>query len=178
GALLPGAAAAPAWAACGRRTTVALGGLTCILLAIVMLQQLLVYDPEVRTTPLAWPAKLVLALTLLGILVNLLYRALTPGRDLLGLSGKGRTAYVYAAEVTLVLLLGHVRLGGPDWTPPIIGQYWTLLVMAIAFAGVGLSEWFRRRALPVLAEPLQRTGLFLPVLPLAAFLTRSLAEYR
>jgi hypothetical protein len=171
-------AAATAWAACIRRTAVALGGLTCVLLAVVMVQELLQYDPEARTTPLAWPAKLVLALTLLGILVHLLHRALTPGRDLLRLSEKGRTAYVYAAEVTLVLLLVHIRLSVPDWIPPIIGQYWTLVVMGIAFAGVGLSEWFRRRALPVLAEPLQRTGLFLPVLPLAAFLTRSLAEYR
>jgi hypothetical protein len=143
-----------------------------------MVQELLRYDPEARTTPLAWPTKFVLALTLLGILVNLLSRALTPGRDLLRLSEKGRTAYVYAAEVTLVLLLVHIRLSVPDWIPPIIGQYWTLLIMSIAFAGVGLSEWFRRRALPVLAEPLQRTGLFLPVLPLAAFLTRSLADYR
>jgi hypothetical protein len=171
-------AAATAWQACVRRTAVALGGLTGVLLAVVMVQELLRYDPEARTTPLAWPAKLALALTLLGILVNLLYRALTPGRDLLRLSDKGRTAYVYAAEGTLVLLLVHLRLSVPDWIPPIIGQYWTLVVMGIAFAGVGLSEWFRRRAVPVLAEPLQRTGLFLPVLPLAAFLTRSLADYR
>jgi hypothetical protein len=41
--------------------------------------------------------------------------------------------------------------------------------MAVAFAGVGLAEFFKRRGLRVLAEPLERTGLFLPVLPLIAF---------
>jgi hypothetical protein len=44
--------------------------------------------------------------------------------------------------------------------------------MGIAFAGVGLSELFRRRRLPVLAEPLQWTGIFLPLLPLLAFWVR------
>jgi hypothetical protein len=41
--------------------------------------------------------------------------------------------------------------------------------MAIAFAGVGLGELFERRSLRVLSGPLNRTGLFLPLLPLLAF---------
>jgi hypothetical protein len=41
--------------------------------------------------------------------------------------------------------------------------------MAIAFAGVGLSEYFHRRGLPVLAEPLERTGVFLPMLPVLSY---------
>jgi hypothetical protein len=40
--------------------------------------------------------------------------------------------------------------------------------MALAFAGAGLSEIFRRRNMPVLAEPLERTGVFLPLLPVLA----------
>jgi hypothetical protein len=44
--------------------------------------------------------------------------------------------------------------------------------MAIAFAGVGLGEFFQRRRLHVLAEPIRRTGLFLPLLPLLAFWLR------
>jgi hypothetical protein len=41
--------------------------------------------------------------------------------------------------------------------------------MAIAFLGVGLSEYFSRRGLAVLAGPLHRTGVFLPFLPLLVF---------
>jgi hypothetical protein len=37
--------------------------------------------------------------------------------------------------------------------------------MAIAFAGVSVGEWFSRKNFRVLAEPLRRTGAFLPLLP-------------
>jgi hypothetical protein len=50
--------------------------------------------------------------------------------------------------------------------------------MAVAFAGVGLSELCQRRGLRVLADPLQRTAMFLPLLPVAAFLTRPLVDLR
>jgi hypothetical protein len=57
----------------------------------------------------------------------------------------------------------------PGLFGPYAGRYWTFIVMAVAFLGVGLSELFKRRRLPVLAEPLQWTGIFLPLLPLFAF---------
>src|SRR5262249_1696919 len=60
--------------------------------------------------------------------------------------------------------------------PSFVGQRWPLVIMAIAFAGVGLSEWFDRRGSRVLAEPLRRTGIFLPLLPVVAYLLRPLAE--
>ena len=44
--------------------------------------------------------------------------------------------------------------------------------MALAYVGVGLGEYFHRRGLSVLAGPLQRTGLFLPLLPLLVFWLR------
>jgi hypothetical protein len=47
--------------------------------------------------------------------------------------------------------------------------YWPLILMAIAFAGVILSEALRRRDLPVLAKPIERTGAFLPLLPILGF---------
>src|SRR5260370_681156 len=48
-------------------------------------------------------------------------------------------------------------------------RYWPFIIMAIAFAGVGLSEVFNRRGIGVLAQPLERTGVFLPMLPVLAF---------
>jgi hypothetical protein len=47
--------------------------------------------------------------------------------------------------------------------------WWPLVVMAIAFLGVGLAEWFNRRQQKILAEPLERTGILLPHLPVLAF---------
>src|SRR5262249_34106081 len=42
----------------------------------------------------------------------------------------------------------------------------------IAFVGIGLSEFFKRSGLRILAVPLERTGVFMPLLPLLAFWTR------
>ena len=67
-----------------------------------------------------------------------------------------------------VLVLVHLRLNFPDLFPPFVGRYWPLIIMGIAFFGVGLAEWFARRGWRVLAEPLRRTGVFLPLLPLVA----------
>lgn len=47
----------------------------------------------------------------------------------------------------------------------IIRTYWMLIVMAIAFVGAGLSMLFQRRQMAILSEPLERTALFLPILP-------------
>jgi hypothetical protein len=46
---------------------------------------------------------------------------------------------------------------------------WPLVVMLLAFTGVGLGELFRRRGRLVLAEPLERTGILLPILPVFGF---------
>ncbi len=96
--------------------------------------------------------------------------AVMPGRDPLGLSLRGRTGYIYGVEILLVLLFVHLRMTMP-WLfrNAFFAQYWPFIVMAIAFAGVGLSEYFHRRGLPVLAEPLERTGVFLPMLPVLTF---------
>jgi len=48
-------------------------------------------------------------------------------------------------------------------------QFWPLVVMGIAFVGVGFGELFNRRRQQVLAEPLQTTGALLPLLPAFGF---------
>jgi hypothetical protein len=42
--------------------------------------------------------------------------------------------------------------------------------MGVAFVGAGLSEFFHRRRLEVLAEPLENTARWLPILPMVMFL--------
>jgi hypothetical protein len=49
--------------------------------------------------------------------------------------------------------------------------------MAVSFLGIGLAELFGRRGLTSLADPLQQTGLFLPLLPIVAYLIRPLVAF-
>src|SRR5262249_14202587 len=72
----------------------------------------------------------------------------------------------------LVVLFAHLRLNVPELFTGALARYWTVVVMGIAFLGVGLSELFSRRGLAILAVPLQRTALLLPVVPLLAFWAR------
>jgi hypothetical protein len=51
-----------------------------------------------------------------------------------------------------------------------------VVLMLLGYAGIGLAELCQRRGLPMLAKPLQQTGLFLPLLPLLAFLLRPLTR--
>jgi hypothetical protein len=115
-----------------------------------------------------WAIAAVLA-ALIGLTIAALAAALLPGRDPLALSERGRTVYVYAAELLLALACLHVRLTMPWLFSGFWRAWWPFLVMIVAFAGVGLSELFRRLRRPVLAEPLENTAVFLPLLPVLGF---------
>jgi hypothetical protein len=116
-----------------------------------------------------WPAILAVAFTLLGLFAAALAAAILPGRDPLGLSERGRTLYVYGAEAILALLFVHIRLTLPWLFSGFFQQFWPLVVVAIAFLGVGVAELCRRRKQFVLAEPLENTGSLLPVLPVLGY---------
>lgn len=105
------------------------------------------------------------AVVLLALAAGLISLALLPGRDPFSLSESGRMGYVYAAELASVLLFVHIFLCFPHWFEGLLQPYWPYIVMGIAFAGVGVGELCKRSGIRVLAEPLQRTGAFLPLLP-------------
>jgi hypothetical protein len=119
--------------------------------------------------PIVWSARVAVLVALAMMTAAALAAALLLGRDPLGLSERGRTAYVYAAEVLLVLAFVHVRVTIPwlfhGWYRP----YWPLVMMAIAFVGTGFGEFFDRRQERVLGGPLGTTGALLPVLPACGF---------
>lgn len=110
-----------------------------------------------------------IAATLGVACVASLVAALAPGRDPWGLSAHYRPAYVYAAEIILLMLVVHFRVAMPWLFSGLLQQIWPLLVMAIAFCGIGLSEWAERRQIDVLSKPLGKTGALLPLLPALGF---------
>jgi uncharacterized integral membrane protein len=119
--------------------------------------------------PMSLAATGAVAAVLLGMLLLALVYAVWGARDPLQLTPRGRTAYVYAAELLAGLIVFHVRTTVPRLIPfGLLENWWTLVVMAVAFAGAGLAEWFERRRLAVLAEPLARTALWAPLLPALA----------
>jgi len=155
------------WTAAARRAVPGLIGLAGLSLAFVLGAEVVRYDPA--GTAMAWPAIVAVAATLGGLAVAALVCAVVPGRDPLELSDRGRMSYVYAAEALVALLCMHARLTMPWLFRGFFEQYWPFIVMALAFVGAGLSELFRRQGRLVLAEPLERTGAFLPLLPVVGF---------
>jgi hypothetical protein len=164
------------WGLLARRLARPCGFAACAVLLLILAQEFVLYIPELRRTPLNTAGVVVVSLALVALICGALMLALSPVRDPLHLSERGRTHYVYAAEILLALLLFHLRLNVPR-VPP-LGEFWVFAIVAVAFLGVGLSELCQRAGLHVLADPLQRTAMFLPVLPLAAFLLQPLQGLR
>ncbi|HTW95859.1 MAG TPA: hypothetical protein VMD30_13735 [Tepidisphaeraceae bacterium] len=121
------------------------------------------------TIPMAWPAMIAVTAALLLAVAAAIVLALSPRRDPLHLSPRGRSGYVYAGEALLAVTFVHVRLTVPWLFSDLLEPFWPLLVIAIAFGGIGLSEFFRRGGQRVLSDPLEKTGAFLPLLPALGF---------
>jgi hypothetical protein len=162
----------PEWAEPGRRLAPLFAGLAALTLAVLLGQQLKAYDPVTRHTPLGPESVVVVVVALLLLLICTLRWALAPGRDPLGLSESRRSLYVYGAEALVVLLFVHLRLNVPQLFSGLLAAYWQLIVLLVAYLLVGIGEFFGRRGLAVLAGPLFRTGVLLPLLPLLAFWAR------
>ncbi len=156
------------WTRAAARTVPALVVLALMAIAGTMAGEIYFYTTQ-RHVPMSWPAIAAVMVTFVGLAVACLMAAVVPGRDPLGLSERQRTVYVYAAEALLGLLFWHVRLTMPWLFSGFFLRYWPLIVMLIAYLGVGLGEWFQRRRRMVLAEPLEKTGALLPMLPVIGY---------
>jgi hypothetical protein len=156
------------WRRRGRQAAPAMGGLAIGMLAAVVAQEVLLFELRggAPMLPLAIAAVIVATA---GLIAGCLALAVRPGFDPLRLSDRGRQAYVYAAEALAVAIGVHVWLTMPWLFKGYLADYWMLIVMAVAFVGAGLGEWFHRRGAAVLAEPLAHTALLLPLLPAVGF---------
>lgn len=129
----------------------------------------------VRINPLPL---LVVALTLAAGAAICIVFAISPRHDPLGLSERRRSNYVYVAEMMLGLLFMHIRLTMPWLFTGFFERYWPLVVVVIAYTGVVISEMLRRRQVLVLAQPIERTGALLPLLPVLGFwIAQSQVDY-
>jgi len=158
----------PQWTSAARGCVAALlgGGVIALFFCLATEVRYQLDFGAVRISPLALVA---IGLTLVASVVIPVLFALMPNHDPLNLSERGRMRYVYVAEVMLALFFLHIRLTMPWLFSGFIERYWPLAVMVIAYFGVVTSEALRRRKLLVLAQPLERTGVFLPLLPVLGF---------
>src|SRR5262245_33573721 len=118
---------------------------------------------------MSWPVIGAVFVALISLFCACIAFALSPGRDPFNLSERGRMRYVYCAEALTVITLLHARLSMPWLFGAFFRTWWPLVIMVLAFTGVGLGELFRKRGKLVFAEPLERTGVLLPILPAIGF---------
>jgi hypothetical protein len=156
------------WTQAAARLVPPLAVLVAILIFVVIGIEVAAYVQQ-GEVPIVPAALVAVVVALAGLVVAALAAALVPGRDPLGLSERGRTLYVYLAEGLAALLFLHIRVTMPWLFRGWFLRFWPLVVMAVAFVGVGLSEVFRRRDERVLYEPLENTGVILPLLPALGF---------
>jgi hypothetical protein len=153
------------WTRAARRIVPSLLGLAAVALAVLIAVELF-EQVQGRLVPMSAGAIAAVIGTLMAGGALALVAAVVPGQDPLGLSERGRTAYVYGCEVLGAVLVAHLRLTLPWLFTGFFTRHWPLIALALAYLGVGLGELFRRQGRLVLAEPLERTGALLPILPL------------
>lgn len=157
------------WLTQARGMLPSLAGVALVLMTVILVQEVLL-RAQGQVDFMALPAVVAVAVALVAQVVLAIGFAVAPQWDPLHLSDRGRTAYVYAAEVLLALVGLHLWLTKPHlFQLGILRNYWMLIVMGVAFGGAVLSELFHRRGFPVLSEPLERTAALLPLAPAIGF---------
>lgn len=162
------------WQAAMRQGSFAAGGITVLATATMLLLEMRYRVPGVGITHLpvhlVWMVGCVLAG--LSALATLVAVATGPGgmlKDRLALTDRGRTAAIVAAQCLAAVTWLHKYLCLDTLAFLGMRAYWPYIVMALAMASVGLTQWAVNRKDRVLADQLRRTALFLPVVPIVGF---------
>lgn len=134
-----------------------------VTLTAVFLFELALFDPE-SGTPVGTGPLIAVSVVCVALVVALVITAAAKGPGL-GLDDRTRMGCVYAAQVMAVLLFGHLYLARPHWFRGRLQQWWPYIIMAIAYGGIAASEFLRRANQRIFAEPLSRSAMFLPILP-------------
>jgi hypothetical protein len=153
------------WNAATRKAGYIAASAAILAFVATLALEVALFRPGMNTVAVDNTQVVAVAVVLLFLIAGLVSLALLPGRDPLLLSETNRQAYVYAAQVIAALLFAHLYVCRPLWFNGILRPYWPFIVMGLAFIGVGAGELFHRWKIRVLAEPLERTGALLPLLP-------------
>ena len=156
------------WANAARSTIPGLATTGALALVFVLVTEV-TQQTQYHRVRINFVALVIVAVTLLSASALCIYFAIKPEHDPLVLSESGRMKYVYVAEVLVALLFMHIRLTMPWLFTGFFAQYWPLVIVFIAFVGVGISEALRLQDVLVVSRPLERTGAFLPLLPVIGF---------
>jgi hypothetical protein len=153
------------WHDATRKAGYIAGSAAIVAFVATLALEVALFRPGVNTIAVNDAQVIAVAVVLLFLIAGLISLALLPGRDPLLLSETNRQAYVYGAQVIAALLFAHLYVCRPLWFDSVLRPYWPFIVMGLAFIGVGSGELFRRWNIRVLAEPLERSGALLPILP-------------
>lgn len=174
------------WRRAMQRAARDVGVLAIVALTAVLCLEAWWFDP-VNGAPVTGLQIALVAATLVALAAALLTMALTNREsEISNLKSQipqssaffSPQSLVYAAEVVVSLLFLHCYLTMPELFRGYLQPYWPLIVMTIAFAGVGSSELCQRAKLSVLSEPLQHSAALLPLIPALGFwVATSRTEY-
>jgi hypothetical protein len=156
------------WTQAARSFIPTLAGAGAIALVFVLVTEV-TQQTQFGGVRINLPALVVVGATLLAASMLCIFFAVRPAHDPLELSESGRMKYVYVAEGLLALLFMHIRLTMPWLFSGFFEKYWPLVIVFLAFVGVGIAETLRRQGVMVVARPVERTGVFLPLLPVIGF---------
>jgi hypothetical protein len=156
------------WITRGRQFVPYAAELAAVMTFVVLGQEAFLFKPKIGVPLAPWEIAVVAAMFVLTSAICIAF-AVTPQWDPLRQNDRQRQIYVYLAEAIGLLLGFHLRYTMPWLFGGYFQQYWMFIVLAASFLGAGLSEWFHRRKMSVLAIPLERTAMLLPLLPAVAF---------
>ncbi|QDV46343.1 hypothetical protein Enr13x_62520 [Stieleria neptunia] len=125
-------------------------------------------DQLVKPLMLGMAATLAL-LSVMSTLAGILSGSGSSYRDAWKLTDRQRAGLVVAAQVFGGLTWFHLFLCKSPLANLGLRAYWPYVVMTLAFASVGITEWARRRGDDVLEKTLKQTALFLPLVPVIGF---------
>jgi len=151
------------WSLSCWHAAIGLGVAAAADLLVVLGMEWILFEPGIGT-PISTPSLIAVTLVCAAMVVALLVTA-GAKRRFPGLGDRARMGCVYAAQVVALLIFAHIFAARPYWFQGRFRQWWPLIIMLLAYGGVGASEILRRLQQPIFAEPLSRSGLFLPLLP-------------
>ncbi len=113
------------------------------------------------------PVKLAMLAGWAAIFARLIQFAARPSASERSAPAEWRTAAVYFGEVTLALAGAAVLQFFPELFSGTFRPWWPIIVLALAFLSIGIGELLRKANQPILADPIHRSSLLLPLIPLA-----------